>query len=488
MENSDMDNMLLNLQGLPSGTEYKQTYTEIISKSGAWAPFLLEKLGRDKRDGGLGIEPSDYFYSVIQDPAILENLRSSVLNRDTNNKNFSDYTTIQQSDFKKMVRSHEGIRNFDSSYPRSNRALSAFVESSIDMVEGYAMEMMSRDPGLNVNEAVDRSVNHLIDNHYVFVEPKFSGGTGRMVRIPRAEMGQITEVSKFEDALTVFLTEVEGKIQDPLIRETFNDREWAWFNDSMDQGFDLYTRVPGGLDQWVRVTVGDNDKQPLIPYSKLRVMAEDPKVAEKAPGVISKTPVVGPVVDTLDSMGAGGIGLQEGAKRAGKTSKGTGVTGFSTERAAEQLTNAVETIGEGVSSGTETLFNDVLPGAVDGVVDFFTDTEAEKAERRERFKRIAEKKSGKTQKNSEISEPVDLTADEISELEKEINVLGDFNDLPVVRKLLNDAKFASTSTQVAGAAKVVQNNLIQIRALIAQEKTKRENMNDLLNFRNSRNQ
>ena len=488
MENSDMDNMLLNLQGLPSGTEYKQTYTEIISKSGAWAPFLLEKLGRDKRDGGLGIEPSDYFYSVIQDPAILENLRSSVLNRDTNNKNFSSYTTIQQSDFKKMVRSHEGIRNFDSSYPRSNRALSAFVESSIDMVEGYAMEMMSRDPGLNVNEAVDRSVNHLIDNHYVFVEPKFSGGTGRMVRIPRAEMGQITEVSKFEDALTVFLTEVEGKIQDPLIRETFNDREWAWFNDSMDQGFDLYTRVPGGLDQWVRVTVGDNDKQPLIPYSKLRVMAEDPKVAEKAPGVISKTPVVGPVVDTLDSMGAGGIGLQEGAKRAGKTSKGTGVTGFSTERAAEQLTNAVETIGEGVSSGTETLFNDVLPGAVDGVVDFFTDTEAEKAERRERFKRIAEKESGKTQKNSEISEPVDLTADEISELEKEINVLGDFNDLPVVRKLLNDAKFASTSTQVAGAAKVVQNNLIQIRALIAQEKTKRENMNDLLNFRNSRNQ
>ena len=286
----------------------------------------------------------------------------------------------------------------------------------------------------------------------------------------------------------MFLTEVEGKIQDPLIRETFNDREWAWFNDSMDQGFDLYTRVPGGLDQWVRVTVGDNDKQPLIPYSKLRVMAEDPKVAEKAPGVISKTPVVGPVVDTLDSMGAGGIGLQEGAKRVGKTSKGTGVTGFSKERAAEQLTNAVETIGEGVSSGTETLFNDVLPGAVDGVVDFFTDTEAEKAERRERFKRIAEKKSGKTQKNSEISEPIDLTADEISELEKEINVLGDFNDLPVVRKLLNDAKFASTSTQVAGAAKVVQNNLIQIRALIAQEKTKRENMNDLLNFRNSRNQ
>jgi hypothetical protein len=87
-----------------------------------------------------------------------------------------------------------------------------------------------------------------------------------------------------------------------------------------------------------------------------------------------------------------------------------------------------------------------------------------------------------------VVEPVDLTADEISELEKEINVLGDFNDLPVVRKLLNDAKFASTSTQVAGAAKVVQNNLIQIRALIAQEKTKRENMNDLLNFRNSRNQ
>ena len=483
MENNDMNNMVLSLQGLPSGTEYKQAYSEIISKSGAFAPYVLEKLGRDKREGGLGIEPSDYFYHVIRDPAILENLRSSVLNREQNNKQFREVMGIQQVDFNTQVQNHSSISNFRASYPMSNTSVSAFVSSSIEMVKGYAMELKKRDPDLGISEAIDRATTHLIDTNYAFVEPKYAGGTGRMVRIPRAEMGEITDDGKFEDALSVFITEVQENIEDPLIRETFADREWAWFNDSMDQGFDLYTRVQGGLDRWVKVEIGDNDKQPLIPYSKLRVMAEDPKVAEKAPGFISDVPVVGPVVETLDDMGAGGIGLQEGAKRVGKTSKGTGVQGFSTERAAEQL----EQVGEAIGTGVNTL-KETLPGVVDGVVDFFVESEEERAERiaerNARFERVAEKEAKRSGKKTETpkTEPVETSMEEISQIENEIAELGDFPNSGVVKRLLGEAKIASESESViAGAEKIILRNLTNIRSLIAQEKTNRENMNDVLN-------
>tara|TARA_R100000900_G_scaffold73819_1_gene58093 strand:- start:1692 stop:4730 length:3039 start_codon:yes stop_codon:yes gene_type:complete len=482
MENNDMNNMVLSLQGLPSGTEYKQAYSEIISKSGAFAPYVLEKLGRDKREGGLGIEPSDYFYHVIRDPAILENLRSSVLNREQNNKQFREVMGIQQVDFNTQVQKHSSISNFRASYPMSNTSVSAFVSSSIEMVKGYAMELKKRDPDLGISEAIDRATTHLIDTNYAFVEPKYAGGTGRMVRIPRAEMGEITDDGKFQDALSVFITEVQENIEDPLIRETFSDREWAWFNDSMDQGFDLYTRVQGGLDRWVKVEIGDNDKQPLIPYSKLRVMAEDPKVAEKAPGFISDVPVVGPVVETLDDMGAGGVGLQEGAKRAGETSKGTGVQSFSTERAAEQLEQVGESIGTGVNTLKET-----LPGVVEEVADFFVESEEERAERiaerNARFKRVAEKEAKRSGKKTETpkTEPVETSMEEISQIENEIAELGDFPNLEVVKKLLGNAKFLSTSTKVASAEKNLQGILIRVRSLIAQEKTNRENMNDVLN-------
>jgi hypothetical protein len=209
-------------------------------------------------------------------------------------------------------------------------------------------------------------------------------------------------------------------------------------------------------------------------------MAEDPKVAEKAPGFISDVPVVGSVVETLDDMGAGGVGLQEGARRAGKTSKGTGVQGFSTERAAEQLEQA----GESIATGVDTL-KGTLPGVVDGVVDFFVESEEERAERiaerNERFKRVAEREAKRAKKTeTPKAEPVATSTEEISQIENEIAGLGDFPNSDVVKRLLAVAKIASEKGE-DNAEKIISDSLTKIRSLIAQEKTNRENMNDVLN-------
>ena len=442
---------ILRLESLESGVEYAQALDATLRNAGPFAPYLMEQLGRDKKDGGIGLEPSAYFNKIFLQSGqpqgirnnILENLRSSVRNREENNRNFGVLGKgIPKVDFQRRVRTHQSIKDFNASYPKNIPGISAFVDSSIDMVEGYTLEMLSRDPDLDVQDAIDTAVSQLIDFNYVFLDPDFSGGTGRKVRIPRGEMRDLTP-EQMEDALSVYVKEAYDSIQDPRIRETAEDREWAWFNNPDDTGFKLYTRTPD-LQSWAAVG-GDLAE---ISYEKLRVIASLPETTEQAATSTQ-------ILETTTDAGLT-PGLQKGAKQAGEEIKmGTGTTlwdilgsGFELmEEGGEWFMKSVRPKREYVKKRSDNQTRAALP------------------------KKVVEPETNPILEELTLLQNESQTMEGTAGIEK----LNEYASIVKERIQLNDLKGA-------------QRYLRLVRAQLAEEKTKAEAMNDLLNFRNSRNQ
>ncbi|MFZ9069283.1 MAG: hypothetical protein ACO23R_18070, partial [bacterium] len=284
--------------------------------------------------------------------------------------------------------------------------------------------------------------SQLIDFNYVFLDPDFSGGTGRKVRIPRGEMRDLTP-EQMEDALSVYVKEAYDSIQDPRIRETAEDREWAWFNNPDDTGFKLYTRTPD-LQSWAAVG-GDLAE---ISYEKLRVIASLPETTEQAATSTQ-------ILETTTDLGLT-PGLQKGAKQAGEEIKmGTGVT----------LWDILGSGFELMEEGGEWVMESVRP-------------------KREYVKKRSDNQTRAASPKKVVEPETNPILEELTLLQNDAQTMEETAGIEKLNEYASIVKERIQQNDLKGA----QRYLRLVRAQLAEEKTKAEAMNDLLNFRNSRNQ
>lgn len=455
LPNAVQEQAIVALESLESGVEYARALDTTLKNAGQFAPYLLEQLGRDKKDGGIGLEPSSYFNTVFlqndQPEAIrnniLGNLRRSVRNRETNNKNFGVLAKgMPKVDFQRMIRTNETIKDFDASYPKNIPGVSAFVNSSIDMVEGYALEMLSRDTELTTNDAVQMAVDHLINANYVFLDPSFSGGTGLKVRIPRSEMRELTQ-EQMEDALSVYYEEAIASIADPRIRETAEDRQWAWFNNPDDTGFQLYVRTED-LSSWAAVQ-GDFSQ---IKYEKLRVIASLPETTEKM---------------------STGTQVQEFLEDTGL------------RKSEEQIKKDRAALGEAPKMGTGITLWDILGSGFELIQEGGEWIMESVEPKREYIKKREKQKpeEPKTRSAKKVVEPEENPLQE--ELTQLLNEARGMTESAGIEKLNEYASIANERIRL-NDQKGAQRYIRLVRAQLAEEKTKVQAMEDLLNFRKSR--
>lgn len=280
--------ILQNVDSVDSGVAKAEILKDLEARTGKYFPMVMEMMFRGKEQDGLGLAPYNYLYTEIENPAILENLFSAEKRGPENMKNLKNLTDLEKNAFYLKVTQNESVQDFWDSMSGTGMQTAALRESIQESVGLLALEYISRDNTLSLNDALDQAASQLIDQQYIFVEPGFAGGEGSPVRLPRLEFKDFeNQEGLLQDALTDYVEEAIRKLPVEL-KETASDRQWSWRNTPNDDGLQLYVYDPETVrDQPVP---GESSR---LNYSQLKLLAAEAQakqvpMLEQVSEVISK--------------------------------------------------------------------------------------------------------------------------------------------------------------------------------------------------------
>ncbi|MFZ9069518.1 MAG: hypothetical protein ACO23R_19275, partial [bacterium] len=268
----DYEQAVFGITSAKSGVEYKARLNQFLNSAGKYSIAAMEMLARNKTEGGIGLDASNWLYTEINDLSIVENLWASQQNSKRNRENLPTLVPGQtKSDINSLVIGTEAYQGFLNSFPSNMPSANGLTDSIKDAVFDYAIELKSRDPDLSISDAVEKAADHLIDRQFAFVDVDYPSGEGHKVRIPRNQMKSIEE-GQIEDALGNLLPAAFELL--PLeIRETASDRKFAFFNDGRDTGVRLHVWDEGTY-RWAPI----KGEGAFLTYDKILQLAEHPEV------------------------------------------------------------------------------------------------------------------------------------------------------------------------------------------------------------------
>ena len=237
-----------------SGIQKKKYLQDMLRKYGDYAPVVLQQMFKMK-----GFSRADQLYTVIQDPAVLENLNTSQKNRDDNKKNAA---VILDDDFKSYeeLRTEIGregvIKDFMMTYHLNGQDKNALI----DMYTDYVLQLKNQNPSIGADDLIDKEKDHasvfrhLVKDLYEVIP----GGSGAnvKVRIPSGEL-EGRDPEDLEDGLNQFTR--------ALLIKRSNNKNWNFVRGEDDASF-LGISTGDVLYQWK--TNADESGMTLTFYNK----------------------------------------------------------------------------------------------------------------------------------------------------------------------------------------------------------------------------
>ena len=221
-----------------SGIQKKTYLQDMLRKYGDYAPVVLQQMFKMK-----GFSRADQLYTVIQDPAVLENLNTSQKNRDANKKNAAvtlDDDFQSYEDLRTAVGREGVIEDFMMTYHLNGQDKNALV----DMYTDYVLQLKIQNPSIESEDLIDEEEDHasvfrhLVKDLYEVIP----GGSGENVKV-RIPLGELEgrDKNNANNGLEQFTK--------ALLKERKDNEAWNWVRKEDESSF-LGISTGDDLYQW----------------------------------------------------------------------------------------------------------------------------------------------------------------------------------------------------------------------------------------------